>query len=221
MPTPFVPVFTPAQARENHDRLLQRREVFRRKGIDLAASRHRLLTAAPPYEPPILEIGTGNGHLAIALAAAGHAFVSVDPDAEALTRAAMNLAAEGFAANATLYCMDASVMPFPKESFGTLFCVDAFHHMPDPAPILASMDRVLCPGGRLVLSDFNADGLAIVAGIHREEGRVHENHGMRSEWVADRLRRLGYAVTDHPAPHHWILVGVKPMGPLFPPFPFN
>lgn len=46
-------------------------------------------------------------------------------------------------------------LPFPDDSFDRIVTTDAFHHFPDQDRCLAEFTRVLCPGGKLVLQEFN------------------------------------------------------------------
>lgn len=46
---------------------------------------------------------------------------------------------------------DASALPFPSESFGSVICSELLEHVPYPPDVLAEAHRVLCPGGTLLL----------------------------------------------------------------------
>ncbi len=54
----------------------------------------------------------------------------------------------------------ANSLPFPAESFDIVLCTDSLHQLDPQNIVLAAMRRVLKPGGRLVLVDFDPDGLA-------------------------------------------------------------
>ena len=43
-------------------------------------------------------------------------------------------------------------LPFPDESFDLVLCTEGFHYVPDPIHGLAEIERVLRPGGRVVLT---------------------------------------------------------------------
>jgi ubiquinone/menaquinone biosynthesis C-methylase UbiE len=53
---------------------------------------------------------------------------------------------------------DAELLPYDDDWFDLLLCVDSFHHYPRPTAVFAEMERVLRPGGRLVLADFRLWG---------------------------------------------------------------
>ena len=46
-------------------------------------------------------------------------------------------------------------LPFSDGEFTAIVCTTAFHHFPRPLETIAEMYRVLAPGGRVVIADFN------------------------------------------------------------------
>lgn len=48
---------------------------------------------------------------------------------------------------------DAHALPFLSESFDTIVCTYSLCNIPDPARAVAEMERVLRPGGKLILVD--------------------------------------------------------------------
>ena len=46
-------------------------------------------------------------------------------------------------------------LPFSDGEFTAIVCTTAFHHFPKPLDAIAEMSRVLAPGGRVVIADFN------------------------------------------------------------------
>lgn len=51
-------------------------------------------------------------------------------------------------------------IPYPAGAFTHLMCTNSFHHYPEPLAALAEMQRVLVPGGRLVIFE-NARDLSL------------------------------------------------------------
>lgn len=81
-------------------------------------------------------------------------------------------------------------LPFGDDEFTAVMCTTAFHHFPRPEHALREMARVLAPGGRLVIADLNADGLAV-----RSVDFVLR-HAQPSHVGFMRPRRLIAAMTD-------------------------
>lgn len=49
----------------------------------------------------------------------------------------------------------AEALPFGDASVDVVLIVDAFHHMTDPHDAIADIHRVLKPGGRLIMEEFD------------------------------------------------------------------
>ncbi|MGH2538071.1 MAG: class I SAM-dependent methyltransferase, partial [Candidatus Promineifilaceae bacterium] len=106
----------------------------------------------PRPEGRLLDVATGAGHTALALAPqVGHA-VGVDLS-PAMLRQAAGLAAERGLSNLDWALAEAGALPFAAGSFDLLTCRIAAHHFPDVAAFLAEVGRLLRPGGRLGLVD--------------------------------------------------------------------
>ncbi len=204
-----APRLSAAAIRANHARLQQRRELFRRHGLDHALVRRFVLAQSGKLRQPLLEIGTGRGLTALALARAGHTFTSVDRDRTTLHIAALNLAHARLRSRVTLRQMDAYALDFPDASVGTIIMIDALHHLHDGTALCRTFDRVLKPGGKLVLADLNAHGQRVVAGIHRGEGRRHRLSPLTLASMRRRLARRGYRLTVRENDTHWLLLAVK------------
>jgi SAM-dependent methyltransferase len=54
---------------------------------------------------------------------------------------------------------DALALPFKEESFDTVVCTQVLEHVPEPLTLLCEAGRVLRPGGRLVLTAPQYNGL--------------------------------------------------------------
>lgn len=129
-------------------------------GADLAA----LLDALRlPAVSRVLDVATGTGHTALALAALGHQVVGVDLT-EAMLQDARALAAErGLTASVSFVVGDASQLPFDDGTFQVVTSRRAPHHFADLPGFLAEAFRVLTPGGRLGIADLTADDVDVDA----------------------------------------------------------
>ena len=100
----------------------------------------------------ILEIGCGNGELAIGLAKNGYECLGVDVSATRIDRLSQ-LKIEG----ASFDRVEGSKLPFPDNSFDVVVSMQLFEHLhPDDAVIhLKEVLRVLKDGGRYILETPN------------------------------------------------------------------
>jgi ubiquinone/menaquinone biosynthesis C-methylase UbiE len=116
----------------------------------------------------VLDVATGAGHTALALAPHVAHVVASDITDEMLAEAA-KLAAQRGLANVETAHADAAALPFADESFDLVTCRLAAHHFPDPAAFVVESWRVLKPGGALVLVDNISPDASILPGASRAE----------------------------------------------------
>jgi len=100
----------------------------------------------------VLDVGTGAGHTAVALASRAREVVALDLAPGMLERA-RDLAARHGLANLRPQLGDAAALPFPDAAFDVVTCRLSAHHFARPARAVAEMARVLRPGGLLLLED--------------------------------------------------------------------
>jgi ubiquinone/menaquinone biosynthesis C-methylase UbiE len=150
-----------------------RDEQYRDLGHNRGAAARFVAEAAGLSQGAALDVGTGKGLLAIELARAGMEVVSVDLDADEQTLALLLALGEGVSNRIRFEHGDAAHLPHPDSSFGCVAMMDVLHHLHDPVPVLAEMARVLAPGGRMVVADFDEQGFDLVTRVHRAEGREH------------------------------------------------
>ncbi|MBR6338204.1 MAG: class I SAM-dependent methyltransferase [Ruminococcus sp.] len=63
--------------------------------------------------------------------------------------------------NVELVVGDCENLPFEANSFDVVICCESFHHYPNPQDFFNSVNRVLRPGGRLVLRDVTMRSAAV------------------------------------------------------------
>jgi SAM-dependent methyltransferase len=138
----------------------------------------------PATPARVLEVGCGGGRLARAIADLGHRITAIDPEAP-----------EGPLFQAV------SLKDFADPGpFDAVVASRALHHIPDLAGALAKVERLLRPGGRLILIEHAFDRLDEPtarwyferhAAIHPHEHRSLED--CLAEWDADHAGLHGYA----------------------------
>lgn len=150
-------------------------------GDDLA----RLVELAAPRATELaLDVSTGGGHTALALAPHVARVVASDLTPRMLAAARAHLVAQG-ATNVDYVIADAERLPFLDESFDLVTVRIAPHHYPDAARATREMARVVKRGGRLALIDNIAPANpALDAALNDWERRRDPSH-MRSHTLAE------------------------------------
>lgn len=135
-------------AREPHDEAHSRAQL---EGLK------RLLDPAPKR---VLDLGCGFGRALLPLAAAGHALVGLDHDAEALRRCGERLAEAGDSADLVEGDF-LSAAPLPGGPFDAALCLgNTFMTIADvdaAVDLLIRLRGVLAPGGAFVIDDCPRD----------------------------------------------------------------
>ncbi len=161
-----------------------------------------LRTAAEEsYTPPILDLGCGDGLVAHALFGPGGVEVGLDPWAEQLRKAARSgvyrwvLQADGLS------------IPCADGSFATVFSNSVLEHIPDVAPLVQEVGRVLRPpdpahsrpGGRFIFT-VPSDAFRSLLHFYQERKQAGDPEG--AERYAAQVDRW---LTHHHyhTPHEW------------------
>lgn len=108
--------------------------------------------AEPKAGEVALDVATGTGNGAFALATACRRVTGLDLTPEMLAEA-RRVAAERAIDNVDWVLADAEALPFPEASFDIYMVRAAPHHFPNLAVALREAGRVLKPGGRACLID--------------------------------------------------------------------
>jgi ubiquinone/menaquinone biosynthesis C-methylase UbiE len=112
-----------------------------------------------------LDVGTGAGALAFALAPLVHEVVGLDPVPELL-----ELARERALPNTEFVEGDGAALPFPDASFDLAGTHRTLHHVAQPELVVAELARVTRRGGRvLVVDQLAPEDSAAAAAVHEFE----------------------------------------------------
>lgn len=168
----------------------------------------------------VLDIGCGQGTQALRLARAGHYVTGIDSDPVALGVAQGALAEEPAEVRGRLQLLSGDGHQcgrwFGPRSFDVVLCHGVLMYLPDPDPMIASLARLLAPGGLLSLLVRNRDALALRpaaggdwrAALHAfESDRYYNRLGLAAR--ADRLADLSVTLSEVSVPlRHWYGVRV-------------
>ncbi len=144
----------------------------------------------------VLDVATGGGHTAFALAPRAAEVVALDLTRPMLEAAQKEAMARGLT-NISYVEGDAQALPFADASFDVVSCRHAAHHFPNVQQAIGEWARVLKSGGRLLLVDSTSpEEKAAGAMLHRIESLRDPSHVRNqriSEWRA-YLSAAGFSV---------------------------
>jgi ubiquinone/menaquinone biosynthesis C-methylase UbiE len=133
----------------------------------------------------ILDVATGGGHTAAALAGRSGLVVASDLTPSMLREA--RVAAECRAGNVVFAAADAEALPFRDAVFDRVTCRIAPHHFPDVRTAVAEMTRVTRPGGRIGIIDSVVPGEpsldAFLNGVEKVRDPSHVRSYRVEEWL--------------------------------------
>lgn len=158
----------------------QRRD--QRWDVDRAAWADILAGALPPAPAQVLDLGTGSGYVAFLLAELGHHVTASDLSTGMLDRARAHAAELAVAGEpAPIFFDDDAVAPdFAPESFDAITNRYLMWTLREPQTALANWQRILRPGGVLVV----VDSTWFPDGMHAESATADETD------TADDFSRL-------------------------------
>lgn len=159
-----------------------------------------------------LDVATGGGHTALALAPLFARVVASDLTPRMLESAAAH-ARELGVQNVDFQQADAEKLPFPDEAFDLVSCRIAPHHFSDVGRFVAEVARVLRPGGVFLLEDSVAPEDTLAADflnrVEKLRDATHVRTLSESEWrqqiarVGLKPEHVGRFRKTHPF-HAWV-----------------
>jgi ubiquinone/menaquinone biosynthesis C-methylase UbiE len=176
----------------------------------------------------VLDVGTGTARIPIALARADSQarILALDLSATMLDQARINVADAGLSSRITCRQGDAKSLldVFGDSVFEAVVSNTIVHHIPDPAPVLEVMARLVAPGGTLMVRDLArprtqdevARLVALYASGESPEARAlleaSFNAALTLEEIRTRISRLGVAGHDvrMTSDRHWTWTWRRP-----------
>jgi len=155
-------------------------------------ARKFILTKAKISGGRILEVGTGRGHMAVALAKNGLKVVSIDLDRKAQDVARLKLKSLKLDKLVSLNHMNAERLKYEDNSFDYVISVNFIHHAKNPVKCLKEMIRVA--KNKLIIADLNKRGEKIMAKAHALDGHRHAASKMSMLGVKEFLEIAGLSV---------------------------
>ena len=138
---------TTAELAQQKDHFWSRTAYYASLGYDRLAAVSFILDEAGPLDGPVLDVGTGMGITARALAGRGLDIITVDTNAHDQEVAAFLTDRPEQLERIRFMATSAASLPFPDGHFGAAVAVDVLHHLDAGLPALAELARVVRPGG--------------------------------------------------------------------------
>jgi len=134
-----------------------------------------------------LDVGTGTGHTAFALAPYAAQVIGLDPTPQMLAEAEVLRRQQGLC-NVHWVLGDVAALPLRDQAVDVVTCRRAAHHFPDILAAMKEMRRMLRPGGRLVIDDRTVPDEPDLDALMNRLDVLHDPSHVREyrqdEWVA-------------------------------------
>jgi phosphatidylethanolamine/phosphatidyl-N-methylethanolamine N-methyltransferase len=152
----------------------------------LARAQREAVAAACACGPDILEIGVGTG-LTLPYFTPETRVVGADLSLDMLKVASRKVASGALTHVRGLMVMDACRLGFAAERFDAVTAQFVITLVPDPELALTEMDRVLKPGGEIVISSRLVDDGSLFAPVWAALAPVSKAIGWSSDFKVSRL----------------------------------
>ncbi len=136
---------------------------------------HNLLSNLVPRASRVLDVGSGEGALALELSKRGCEVSCIERDPA--------LASEAKRRGLDVHTLDVAEDALGAlGSFDVIICADVLEHLRDPAPVLGKLRALLRPGGALLVSIPNVAFLSVRLGLllgrfnYQAEGLLDSTH---------------------------------------------
>lgn len=183
----------------------------------LARPQREAVAAACACGPDILEIGVGTG-LTLPYFTPETRVLGADLSLDMLKVANGKVASQGLKHVRGLMVMDACRLGFQAERFDAVTAQFVITLVPDPEQALAEMDRVLKPGGELVISSRLVDDGGVLAPLWAALAPLAKAVGWSTDFKVSRLTgwaaRTGRYETSHVGQGYFKVVRLRKLASL-------
>jgi len=138
-----------------------------------------------------LDLGTGTGRFAFALAKEARHCIGIDLSRQMLSVAKRKLEKLG-KGNVSFKAMDAAKTSFPGSSFDVVLSIGLFEYVKNLRPYLNEVGRILKPQGYFAFTVLNKEWLP--KGLSRK-GRAYDFAGHSLEKIEEELNSHGFEVS--------------------------
>jgi SAM-dependent methyltransferase len=151
-----TPSESAAHRRSRDYRALDLHRLMEYENVDQLTGRHRIArrVAPPRQDDTVLDVGCAHGYWAnLFLRGRAARVIAIDIDREDVGRAVdFARRAASNSADPSFGVASAESLPFPDGLFSLVYLMDVLEHVNDPRRTALEVQRVLAPGGRLVVS---------------------------------------------------------------------
>ncbi len=166
----------------------------------LARAQREAVAAACACGDDILEIGVGTG-LTLPYFPAGKRVIGADLSIDMLKVAKAKVGAQGLDQVKLITAMDACRLGFADQSFDAVTAQFVITLVPDPEQALREMDRVLRPGGEIIISSRLVDAEGASAMFWRAVAPLAKAVGWSSDFKVSRITDWALATGRYDVAH--------------------
>ena len=134
----------------------------------------------------VLDVACGPGLVVCAFARVARHVTGIDLTPAMIERA-RGIQRERGLRNVTFEVGDVRALPHPDASFTIVASRFAFHHIPEPAAVLAEMKRVCTPGGKVLVTDVEASPDPAKAAAFNRMEKLRDPSHVRALALAELL----------------------------------